>query len=690
MTPRLVALAGLVLVLCQPLGAQVVRIKIDRREPFAEGHPFGSAGAYEKLEGSLYLEADPNTAGNRRVADLRLAPRNRAGKVEYRTDFFLLKPVDPSKGNHRLFYDVNNRGNKIAMGTFNDHGGLDPSTLADAGNGFLMRQGYSVLWTGWSGDVVPGDHRMAIDLPVAMDHGKPVTGKVYAEIEVGVIQLYERNVGGGGTAVDPTRTMASAPLVWANSKGYPAADLDPGTATLTKRERRSDPAIAIPPEQWSFSRLESDRVIPDASHVLLKEGFRPGWLYDLVYVGRDARVVGLGLAGVRDAISFFRYESRDRTGTPNPLAGAIQRAYGYGGSQSGRFLNHFVWAGFNGDGQGRIVFDGVVAHVPGSGKGLFNSRFAQTTRHGSHHEENLYPSDFFPFTSTPEVDPVTGQRGDVLELARAAHVVPKIFYVQTSTEYWSRAASLLHTDVEGKRDVPLDPNVRIYLETGAAHNAMTGGAYAHEVNRLDSRPLSRALLVALDRWAGAGVSPPESRYPRIADGTLVDLARFRASFPKIPGAKLPEGYYAPLRLDPGPRWQTLGIADNVPPKVGPPYRTLVPAVDSTGNDIAGIRLPDVAVPLATYAGWNLRAAAWGAEGMLTRWMGSSWPLPRTAEERAATGDSRRSVRERYPTQADYVARVRQAALELVRQRFLLDEDVAPIVTRAEQVTVWKD
>lgn len=656
---------------------EVVRMEIEQREPFAGGHVFGQSGPYEKIVGKLHLEVDPDDPANQRVADLKLARRNADGNVEFWTDFFLLKPADPTRGNRRLFYDVNNRGNKLAMSFFNNRGGNNPTTLEDAGNGFFMRQGYSVLWCGWNGDVRPGGGRMRIGLPVAYERQggstKTITGKIYAEICVN------------------SRTF-SQPFYWGNSDPYPVVSYDNEEATLTMRARRVDPPVEVPRDQWAFARWEKSKAVPDPKSLYVKQGFRPGWLYDLVYIGKNPRVTGLGFAATRDAVSFFRYASSDSEGRPNPLADVIERAYVFGVSQSGRFIHHFIYEGFNGDEKGRIVFDGAIPHVGGGGKGLFNSRFAQTTRHGSQHEDNLYPSDVFPFTTVQQEDPLTGQRGNTLDRARRSGHMPKIFFTETSTEYWARAGSLLHTDVEGRRDIAPAPNVRLYFFTGAQHGVSGStdrGIYQNKVNILDYRPLLRALLVALDRWVTTGEEPPASRYPRIADGTLVDLATYRRSFPRISDGKAPDVLYTPLRLDLGPRWRTHGINDIVPPKVGPPYRTLVPAIDADGNDIAGIRLPDIAVPVATYSGWNLRGAACGAEGMLARWNGSYWPFPLTPEEREKSGDTRRSIRERYPTRKAYLANVIDVALKLEKDRFLLEEDVVGILRKSAARDLWE-
>jgi hypothetical protein len=337
-----------------------------------------------------------------------------------------------------------------------------------------------------------------------------------------------------------------------------------------------------------------------------------------------------------------------------------------------------------------MVFDGAMSHVSGAGRGLFNHRFGMATLCATHHENRLTPSESFPFTTVPQTDPLTGRSGEIL--ARARRHLPKIFFTQTSTEYWTRGASLLHTDVEGKKDVALDPNVRLYFVAGAQHlggGPTDRGICQHPCNPLDDRPpVVRALLVALDQWVSAGTRPPESRYPRIGDGTLVDLATFRKMFPRIPGVSLPTDYYRPFRLDFGPRWLTEGIADWVPPRVGPAYGTLVPAVDADGNEVAGIRLPDVAVPLATYTGWNPRAAGHGAEGMLAPYHGSYLVFAQTRDQRLKSGDPRASVLERYPTREVYLARMVQAALRLRDDGLLLDEDVVAILNTAAKRQFW--
>lgn len=669
--------AVLSLLLAASASAEVARIEVTRREPFAGGMSFGSAGPYEKLVGRLHYRVDPRNPANARIIDLARAPRDNDGMVVFVGDFILLKPVDLAKGNQRLLYEVNNRGSLAMLARFNlAAGSNDPARPEHAGNGFLMRLGYSLLWSAWNWDVLPGDGRLQIELPVATDGGKPITGRVAAEIVV-------------------NERRQSEPLAWGNSRCYPVADPADPSAVLTVRDGPRATRQVVPRETWTFARAGADgRPAPDPASLWLEGGFEPGRIYELVYTARDPRVVGLGLAAIRDAMSFFRFAHADRAGTPNPLASAgppaggaeMRRAYIFGISQSGRVVQHMIWQGFHVDESGRMVFDAAMPHVPGGGKGSFNHRFAQTTRHPSELEDHQYPADFFPFAPEFQTDPRTGATGNVLAVAKSLGKVPLVMYTGTSTEYWTRAASLVHTDVEGTRDAVLDPSVRLYAIAGGQHQntrTSTRSGHAHAGNPLDHSAPLRALLVALDRWASDGTSPPPSRYPRLDRGELVTVAQHVAQFPKLPGMRHPGVLLEPPRLDCGPRFWTEGIADHVPPIAGAPYVTLVPAVDADGNERGGIRTPDVAVPLGTYTGWNPRGEAMGAAQHLARWAGSFFPLAPTEAARAAANDPRPSIEARYGSKAEYVRRVREEAERLLAEGFLLREDADGFVARAE-------
>lgn len=655
--------------------AGLVRVEVEEHVPFAGGVSFGRSGAYELIEGRLFFETDPKDPANARIADIGLAPVNVRGLVEFWADFTLLLPADPAKGNGTLLYDVHNRGNKLALWTFND--GVRSNTPRDpehTGQGFLMREGYSLLWTGWSGEVQEdGTGRLLGGLPVAKNpDGSPVTGRNHVEFSVD----------------ETVKSRAFFHSPWGVSAAYPAVSLDHGDATLTKRSSREDVPVEVPHEDWAFARWENDTVVPDPTSLYLKDGFEPSAIYDLVYTARDPRVSGLGLAGVRDAVAFLRHEEQVPDGPANPLFGHLDRTVIFGVSQSGRFIHQFLYDGFNLDSEGRRVFDGALVHVAGGGKGLFNQRFGMATVYGRHREGQLSPTDYFPFAPMEQTDPLTGKSGDSFSRLREKGGVPKVFFVQTSTEYWSRAASLLHTDVEGKRDLELDPYVRIYLIAGSQHLDGSADIKAKAPCRYDLNPIMhrgpvlRALLDALDLWVRDGTEPPESRYPRLADGTLVDLETFRASFPRIPGVETPAHRYRPLRLDPGPRWEKEGILDHVPPKVGEPYVTLVPAVDSDGNERAGIRLPEIAAPRGTATGWNLRDEAYGAGGALAGLPGSWFPFAETKAEREAAGDPRPSLEERYGDRDGRLNAVVASLLELRQGGYLLDEDVTRLLEQA--------
>ncbi|MCP4571605.1 MAG: tetratricopeptide repeat protein [bacterium] len=631
--PASVLLLSLVmlLTLVATAAASVVRMDIVSREALTEGAFNPKVGAYEKITGVLHLEVDPDDPVNARIVDLHLAPRNARGRVEFSTEFELHQPLEPARGNGRLLYVVSNRGSRQGPGFFS--AGLDFNWLWD--------QGYSYLMCGWGCDVMTSDRRLNITVPVATVDGAPITGRVHAEI------INYQNF-----------PVPSLPLTWGGSIPHAAVSLDGADAQLTRRRYSWDEPEIVPPGAWSFARFEDGATVPDPRHLYVKSGIEPGWLYDLVYTASNPPVTGLGLAAIRDVVSFFRYG--DGEAPVNPLAGHVERAYSWGHSQSGRLLHHFVWEGFNSDAAGRLVFDGVMPNCPGAGKGQFNSRFAQTTRHGSHLEDNLYPVDVFPFTFGPQTDPLTGATGDALALARKLGNVPKMMVLNSSTDYWTRAASLLHTDVTGTADAPIDPSVRIYALAGIAHTQNRAGV------------VGRALLTALDAWVSHGVLPPNSQIPRIADGTLVGLDAVRERFPRVPGLHLPESFYHPYRLDPGPRWANQGIADHVPPVTGPRYVCLVPQVDADGNEVAGIRLPEVEAPLATICGWNLRNPSFSHS--LGRNSGRSWPLTTEVDARRESGDTRPAIGERYASPADYRDRAVACADRLLAERLILPRD----------------
>ena len=643
----------------------VIRLDIHQREPVLDGRPFGSAGAYEKIAGTLRLAVDPAHPLHRRIADLDRAPRHANGLVEWSADVYLLRPLDPARGSRRLLLDVPNRGRKMALSLFNSvPRSNEPTSPADFGNGFLMREGWTVVWVGWQHDVPRQDGMMAMDVPVARGDGAPIQGRMRCQWR-------------------PNAPVDVLPLADRYHRPHPAADLDDPEAELTVREHAGAPAAAVSRARWRFARREGDRLVPDARHIHLDGGFQPGRIYQCCFRVEDPPVVGLGFLAVRDAAGFFRWGGE---AAGNPCAGQIDRVHVFGISQSGRFLRHLLYLGLDEDEQGRLVFDGVIPHVAGARRGEFNLRFGQASLNATGSVGSL-----FPFTDVEQTDPETGQHDGLLRRLRERSRMPRIITVNTSAEYWRGDASLVHTDPAGTVDVPCPAGARVYLHAGAQHtpgaipppaaDPNTGDRGTHTFNMLDYTPLLRAVLVNLDRWVAEGIEPPPSAVPRLADGTLVPAEATAPVFRAIPGAHVPARVARPARYDFGPDVER-GIAAHVPPKVGAPYPAFVCAVDADGNEVAGVRLPELTVPLATFTGWNPRHPEQGAPGDIMSMMGSTLPLACTAEERERRGDPRPSIAERYASRDDYLARVRRAAEALVAGHHLVAEDVERSVARA--------
>jgi len=659
---RSVVLAAVAaLAVAAPAAAGVLRLEVLRREVVLQGQAFGAAGAYEKLVGRVHFALDPRLPQNQGIVDLDLAPKNAAGLVEFSADFYLLKPVDSGRGNGRLFYEAGNRGSKRILPVFQGAADSpDPTTAAEFGNGALMRQGFTLLWMGWQWDVPAGRMRMAI--PIATDGGRPITGLVRGNF-----------IPGANATV--------AAIADRNHEAYPVVDPDGAENVLYVRTLPADPPQVVPRARWRFA---------GPGTITLDGGFEAGRIYDVVYRARDPRVVGVGLAGTRDLVSFFKHAS---AADGNPMPG-LRQAVAWGVSQTGRFLRHLVYEGFNEDERGRIVFDGVFDQVGGAGRGSFNHRFGQQSRDQLQHFNIQYPVDMFPFTDDEQTDPVTGTTDGLLVRARRSNTVPKFVHLLTDSEYFNRAGSLVHTDVTGTRDVAPPATSRIYMVASAPHivGAFPPAPFGDKdfvgqaaMNPLVYTPVIRAVFRALDAWVADGVEPPPSRHPRLADGTLVRPGA--AGWPGVPGVAHPAAPMTTYRLDFGPDWAK-GIVTREPPGLGAPFVSLVPAVDDAGNDRGGIRLPQIAVPLATHTGWNYRRPEIGAADRLASEIGSYLPLPRTAADRQRSGDGRRAIAERYASREDYLGRIALAALALVEDRFLLPEDVADEIARAARHWDW--
>jgi len=620
--------------------ARVTTVRIDRVEPFANGMSFGDSGAYERVIGIARGELDPADPRNRVIVGIDRAPRNAAGMVEYETDLFILRPVEPAKGNRQLLFDVVNRGNKVVTNaldrTVPADSTNDPSTVVQAGDGFLFRRGYTIAWAGWDPDSPKTNAGMTIRVPAL------------AGVEQEIRDEF----------VSATRGPAMASF----RLSYTAATLDTKAARLTMRARADDPPTPVPADGWRFADARTAVLLPEGTKTA------PGVIYELNYRARSPWVSGIGFAAQRDVVAFLKSNGQDAAGAANPAGGQIQAAIGFGVSQSGRFLRDFIKLGFNQDEAGQKVFDGVLSHIAGIGGVFLNELFAQPFRTRTQHQDSTMPENSFPFSSATSRDPVDNREASLL---RHDGFDPLLIETNTDAEYWQKGASLLGTDPLGKAD--LQSPTRLFLISDSQHTGRHGasdaaGPCANLRNAHDPYPAVRALLVALSEWIATGEPAPDSRIPLIADATLVPADQLR--FPSLPGFAVA---HAPNAIVAERDWVH-------PTAVESAYRPLVPAVDADGNDRAGLRLPDVAVPLATATGFNLYKAPYPAGEMCDR-DGSFLPFARTRAEKAP-GDPRQSVVERYGTKEVFVSLVTAEAGRLVSERLLLSEDADHYVAEA--------
>jgi len=649
--------------------AHVTRVEVISRTDVQDGRAFGLAGAYERIIGRVYFALNPENIHNRQIVDLDKAPRNAQGEVEFSADLYLFKPKDMVKGNNAVLFEVSNRGGRGILRLAN--GGNSPGPNGEFGDGFLLREGYTIAWVGWQFDLAEQGEKVRLNAPVAHDAGgKEIRGLVRSDF----------------TPSQKTEDMPLGHILLGPSggKSYPVDDPASLKNVLTMRDTPEGPRHTIPRSQWSFAHSVEGKLLDDPHFIHLDGGFLPGKIYEVVYEAKDPAVAGVGMAAVRDFLSYLKYD---------PQATApVRRVYAVGISQSGRFLRHFLYQDFNADEQGRQVMDGMIAHVAGAGRGSFNHRFAQPSRDAQPLSSIFFPTDLFPYTDLPETDPESGDTAGLLDAANKSHTTPKIFFTNTSYEYWGRSASLIHTSADGLKDAAPGENVRIYFLTGLQHfsasfppqKTMAESPDFTAQQRHNPNPIQwfwRALITDLDQWVKDGTLPPPNTFPKIADNTLVPLNKW--TFPKLPGVNTPHEVCLAYHLDFGSQWKS-GIVSNEPPKVGKPFGVLVPQMDADGNDLGGVRLPELQVPLATYTGWNLRDASIGASDLRLSFLGSFIPLARTAADREKSGDPRPSVAERYASREQYMGKFAEAAMKLIKDRFLLREDLAAVLERGQR------
>jgi hypothetical protein len=625
--------------------AELTRVEITKRVDVLNGEAFGTAGPYEKLHGKAYFAIDPKNPRNQVIADIDLAPRNSAGKVEFSADLFILKPKDSSRGNGVVFFDVVNRGRFRLLTTFSAGAAADdPTTRAHFGDASLLLQGYTLVAVGWQFDVAPD--LIGLEAPVPTVNGQPIRGWL-REWFIPTQPSDSYNWTGGNT-----------------TRGYVPVNLNAADYRLTSREGQFAARRLIPRDDWQFGRVVDGRHVASPDFLTLKGGFKPGLTYELMYESQNPPVTGVGLAAVRDMASAMKY---------NPGIVAPGRyAYMYGSSQTGRTLRQIIYEGFTIDEQGRKVFDAAFVKTGGASMARFNERFALVNSLG------VFTETSFPFQYQVTTDPVTGKR-DGLGARIPAGLEPKIFTFDTGSEYWDkgRLGALLHASIDGTEDRPDAPNVRSYYVAGSRHGSGTvpaadsGGQFKN--NTLNYDWAQRGLMAALDAWVREGKEPPPSRHPRLADGTMVP--HHRLAFPAIPGVQWPTHVPGGYRRDVDTPLSAL------------PF--LLSQVDVDGNETGGIRLPEQAVPLGTMTGWQFRSERIGAPHTLLVNSGAYIPFPATRAEREKTGDPRLSIEERHASRADYLAKVAQVANRLAEERYVLQRDVPGMIEAAGRHWDWR-
>lgn len=659
--------AGGTLIAAPAADARITRIDVTSTEsPTFGGYSWPGVGQYEKLVGKAYGEISPTDPKNSVIVDLNLAPRNANGNVEYAVDFYILKPIDLSKGNHKMMYEPPNRGRKTWNALARMPAGNDPGSVTDnatLAQSFLMPRGYTIVFSGWdaSAGTDNSNFNTTITLPVAKNpDGSTITGPSY-EYFIGPTSSYTLN--------------------------YPAATLDQSAATLTHRVHLDDTPEVVPASGWQYGA--------DGKSISLTGGanFVANDIYEFSYTAKDPTVNGVGFAAIRDFVSFLRYDTQDDEGNDNPLAGDVQFITTEISSQPGRLLNDFDHLGFNQSENGKKVFDAHMNWIA-AGDGInMNLRFSQPGRTNRNRQDLLYIEGRFPFASVSTTDPISGETDGRYVKCAATNTCPLVAQIYSANEYWVKAASLLHTTPDGKTDLADAPNERNYFISSHQHgtgSATSKGACQQFQNPLDSSPVQRSLFLALDDWGNKHIMPPPSMVPKIADGTLAkSTSQADVGFPTIPGVTYTGLKTTRYRFDYGPNFYATGIMTIDPPTGsgpmednpawGPIYPSFVPATDADGNDIAGVRLPDVTVPLATYTGWALRAGPQANDGC--EGSGQFIPFAKTAADRAASGDPRKSIEERYPNFSSYYFKVNQAINSFVANRWMLPEDANGALNR---------
>ena len=644
----------------------LVSIDIKEEKLLEEGKIFGKSGKYKEIIGLAKFSLDPNLEINKKVTDIENLSTNSEGMVEFTADVHIMLPVDMNKSNKKIIYDVNNRGNKVMLSQFNSASrGIMVAGVApedDTGNGFLMEEGYTLVWLGWSNDAPPIEGKLRLYSPEISKNGHPVLGKIYSQFQ-------------------PLKDVNQIMLSDRMHVPFPAYNTNDQEAILSFKKYPDDDAIEIPREKWRFAWDDGNEVLDNPNFIYMEEGFKAGIMYQVSYKAYGAKATGLGLAATRDLISYLKY-SEDKN---NPTSSSIDYAYAFGVSQSGRFLRQFIYLDFNYDSLDREVFDGIIPHVAGGMRGEFNQRFGQASK-----DLPSVIAQLFPSSSIPTEDIEIGKKEGLMDKLAKRKSNAKIFFVNTGAEYWRGDASLIHTTSDGKSDLESPSNARVYHLSSCMHGPgiwpptdtqdVDGMRGQNLLNSIDYTPLMRALLVNLDNWVSKDINPPQSQHPKISDGTAVNPNSLREKYIKIP-MSFPEHFSFPRKMNFG---NDENVINNLPPDHGKFYGSLVSDVDDDGNEIAGIKHPDVAIPLATSTPWNLRHEDVGAPyqiiGLTGGPRGSTVPFKKNKTDDPE--DVRLSISERYSSKEEYLKLISEYSKELIKQGYLLEYDLENILDRS--------
>ena len=649
----------------ETLDMPLLRFEITQREPYANARAFGATGPYEQVDGIAHFAVDPAHAVNQSVVDLALAPSNAVGLVEFEADLSIVMPVIGSKGNGRAIVELPNRGRRRVVAMLNRAPTDAPvSRHSHPGDGFLFERGFTVASIGWQWDVNRSDALMGLSAPCAMRDGLAVRGQTMVEIR-------------------PCERVSTWLLADRIHRPMPAAAGEQPEAVLYVRDFEDGEDTVVARDRWNFARCTDSGVLESSAEYLhLEGGFDPGRIYQIVYETDYAPVAGLGLLALRDVAPFLR-----NAGSENPTPGGFSALIAWGVSQTGRMLRDFMYFGLNLCEDGTMAYEGIAPHVAGARRGSFNHRFAQP----SNQTTPLW-GHAFPYADVSTTDPLSTQSAGLLDRLSATGVTPKIISTNSAAEYWRGDATLAHVDTVGECDLAEHPCARSYLFASTQHtpgylgqsriNTAVHTTMRYPLNVLDYRPLLRAALINLDLWINEGVEPPPSRHPRIADGTAVLRDEILQYYATIPEFELLSADRLPFvrTVDMGNQ-EDIGVG-HFPVCEGAFYPALVSAIDADGNELAGIRLPDVVVPVGSNAGWNPRDPSIGSPDQIVPMSGLTLFFAADEQQRKRSADPRPSIAQRYTSPDDYEAQVRQVAKQLSNERYLLEQDIDAVVAAA--------